>query len=214
VLDDGFQHRTLAKDLEILAVEGREPWGNGRLFPRGVLREPLSALRRAHLVVVTNPEGTGGTQQIEWSLRREGSHAPVLSGVYRAETLREDDEHPQSPAMLSGRRVVALAGLASPAGFVATLTSLGATVVELLAFPDHHSYRATDLERVRLSAERSDAEWVVTTEKDWVRLRQAPGLGLPLRVLSVRLDMGTDQPALMETLGRTLRSKTAGRARP
>jgi len=214
VLDDGFQHRTLAKDLEILAVEGREPWGNGRLFPRGVLREPLSALRRAHLVVVTNPAGTGATQPIEGSLRREGSHAAVLSGAYRAETLREGDGRPQSPGMLSGRRVVALAGLASPAGFVVTLTSLGATVVELLAFPDHHPYRATDLERVRLSAQRSQAEWVVTTEKDWVRLREAPALGLPLRVLSVRLDMGTDQPALVETLGRTIRSKTAGRARP
>ena len=214
VLDDGFQHRTLAKDLEILAVEGREPWGNGRLFPRGGLREPLSALRRAHLVVVTNPAGTGVAQQVEWSLRREGSHAAVLSGAYRAEALREGDKRPQSPGMLSGRRVLALAGLAAPAGFVATLTSLGATVVELLAFPDHHSYRATDLERVRLSAQRSDAEWVVTTEKDWVRLREAPALGWPLRVLSVRLDMGADQPALVETLGRTLRSKTAGQVRP
>src|SRR5262249_60013598 len=99
---------------------------------------------------------------------------------------------------------------AASAGLVATFTSRGANVVELLAFPDHHSYRATDLERVRLSAQRSDAEWVVTTEKDWVRLREAPALGWPLRVLSVRLDMGADQPALVETLGRTLRSKTAG----
>src|SRR5262249_35035605 len=158
--------------------------------------------------------GTGATQQVEWSVRREGSHAAVLSGAYRAEMLREGDGRPQSPDMLSGRRGVARAGLAAPAGFVATLTSLGAPAGELVAFPDHHSYRATDLERVRLSAQRSDTEWVVTTEKDWVRLREAPALGLPLRVLSVRLDMGTDQPALVETLGRTLRSKTAGRARP
>jgi len=214
VLDDGFQHRTLAKDLEILAVEGREPWGNGRLFPRGVLREPLSALRRAHLVVVTNPAGPGVTQQIEWSLRREGSHAPVLSGAFRAEALREGDGRPQSPAVLSGRRVVALAGLASPAGFVATLTSLGASVVELLAFPDHHPYRETDLEQVRLSVQRSRAEWVVTTEKDWVRLRDAPGLEVPLKVLSIRLDMGTGRPALVDALARTLRSKAAGRTHP
>ena len=214
VLDDGFQHRTLAKDLEILAVEGREPWGNGRLFPRGILREPLSALRRAHLVVVTNPASSGVTQQIEWSLRREGSHASVLTGSYRAEALREGDARAQSPAMLSGRRVVALAGLASPASFVATLASLGASVVELLAFPDHHPYGETDLERVRLSVQRSGAEWVVTTEKDWMRLRHAPGLGVPLRVLSVRLDMGEERPALVDALARTLRRKAAGRTSP
>src|SRR5262249_56341573 len=89
--------------------------GNGRLFPRGIRGEPLSALRRAHLVVVTNPAGSGVTQQIGWSLRREGSHASVLTGSYRAEALREGDAREQSPACLSGRRVVALAGLGPPA---------------------------------------------------------------------------------------------------
>src|SRR5262249_60412195 len=123
--------------------------------PRGRRREAISALRRAHLVVVPNPAGTGVAQQVEWSLRREGSHAAVLSGAYRAEALREGDKRPQSPGMLSGRRVLALAGLAAPAGFVATLTNLGATVVELLPFPHHHSYRTADLEPVGLSAHRS-----------------------------------------------------------
>src|SRR5262249_51565977 len=89
VLDDGFQHRTLAKDLEILAVQGREPWGNGRLFPRGILREPLSALRRAHLVVVTNPAASGVTPPIEWRLRREGSHGSVLTGSSHAHAFPE-----------------------------------------------------------------------------------------------------------------------------
>src|SRR5262249_36097847 len=77
-VDVGFQPRTRARDLETRAGQGRGPWGTGRFFPRGILREPLSALRRAHLVVVTNPAASGVTQQIEWSLRREGSHASVL----------------------------------------------------------------------------------------------------------------------------------------
>jgi tetraacyldisaccharide 4'-kinase len=165
-------------------------------------------------VVVTNPAASGVTQQIEWSLRREGSHASVLAGSYRAEALREGDARAQSPAMLSGRRVVALAGLASPASFVATLASLGASVVELLAFPDHHPYGETDLERVRLSVQRSGAEWVVTTEKDWMRLRDAPSLGVPLKVLSIRLDMGSERATLVDALARTLRSKAAGRTSP
>jgi tetraacyldisaccharide 4'-kinase len=215
VLDDGFQHRTLAKDLEIVAVEGTEPWGNGRLFPRGVLREPMSALRRADVVVVTNPAHQATAENIARSLRDHGSRAAVLTASYRAEALRRDGEGvPQPPSALAGRRVVALAGLASPAGFVTTLAGLGATVAELVEFPDHHPYTEADLERVRSSARRAGVNCVVTTEKDWVRLREAPRLDVELWVLSVRLDMGADRAALVEALAETLRRKAAKRALP
>jgi len=213
VLDDGFQHRTLAKDLEIVTVEGVEPWGNGRLFPRGVLREPLSALRRADVVVVTNPAHPETAPEISRSLRLGGSPAIVLTGSYRAEALRPDaDGAPRSPSALSGRRVVALAGLASPAGFLTTLSSLGATVAELEEFPDHHPYTRADLERVGSTSRRAGADWVVTTEKDWVRLREVPRPAIELWVLSVRLDMGSDRAALVEILARTLRRKAEERA--
>ena len=215
VLDDGFQHRTLAKDLEIVAVEGTEPWGNGRLFPRGVLREPMSALRRANVVVVTNPAHQAATENIARSLRHHGSQAAVLTGSYRAEALRRAGEGaPQPPSALAGRRVVAFAGLASPAGFVTTLAGLGATVAELVDFPDHHPYTEADLLRVRSSARRAGASCVVTTEKDWVRLREVPRLDVELWVLSVRLDMGADRAALVEALAETLRRKAAERALP
>jgi tetraacyldisaccharide 4'-kinase len=215
VLDGGFQHRTLAKDLEIVAVEGTEPWGNGRLFPRGVLREPMSALRRANVVVVTNPAHQAAAENIARSLRHHGSRAAVLTGSYRAEALRQGCEGaPQSPSALAGRRVIALAGVASPTGFVMTLAGLGATVTELLAFPDHHPYTEADLLRVRSSARRAAVNCVVTTEKDWVRLREAPRLEVELWVLSVRLDMGADRANLVEALAETLRRKAAERALP
>jgi len=215
VLDDGFQHRTLVKDLEIVAVEGTEPWGNGRLFPRGVLREPMSALRRANVVVVTNPAHPETAADIARSLRHRGSPATVLTGSYRAEALRPDiDGAPRPPSALAGRRVVALAGLASPAGFVTTLARLGATVADLVEFPDHHPYTRADLERVCASARRAGADWVVTTEKDWVRLREVPRPEIELWVLSVRLDMGRDRAALVEVLADTLRRKAGERALP
>lgn len=215
VLDDGFQHRTLVKDLEILAVEGTEPWGNGRLFPRGVLREPLSALRRANIVVVTNPAHPETVAAIARSLRHRGSPATVLTGSYRAEALRPDTGGAaRSPSALSGRRVVALAGLASPAGFVTTLARLGATVADLVEFPDHHPYTQADLDRVGSSARRAGADWVVTTEKDWVRLRDLPRPEIELWVLAVRLDMGGDRAPLVEVLADTLRRKAGERALP
>jgi tetraacyldisaccharide 4'-kinase len=215
VLDDAFQHRTLAKDLEIVAIAGTEPWGNGRLFPRGVLREPISALRRAHMVVVTNPAHQASAEGIARILRQDGSRAPVLAGSYRAEALRREGEGaPQSPSALAGRRVLALAGLASPASFVTTLAGLGATVVELVAFPDHHPYTETDLERVRTSVRRAGVSCVVTTEKDWVRLREVPRLDIELWVLAVRLDMGADRATLVGALADTLRRKATHRALP
>jgi len=215
VLDDGFQHRTLAKDLDIVAVEGTEPWGNGRLFPRGVLREPMSALKRAHMVVVTNPAHQAAADGIARSLRQHGSRAAVLTASYRPEALRRDGAGaPQPPSTLAGRRVVALAGLASPAGFATTLARLGATVAELVAFPDHHPYAEADLERVRSSARRAGVSSIVTTEKDWMRLREVPRPDIEIWVLSVRLDMGADRAALVGTLADTLRRKAAQRALP
>lgn len=213
VLDDGFQHRTLAKDLEIVTVEGSEPWGNGRLFPRGVLREPLSALRRASMVVVTNPAHPAAAADMARTLRHWRASATVLAGSYRAEALRRGgDGTGRPPSALSGRRIVALAGLASPAGFVRTLASLGAKVAELVEFPDHHPYTVADVERVWSVARGARADWVVTTEKDWVRLQEMPQAELELWVLSVRLDMGTDRAALVRILADTLRRKTAQRS--
>ena len=215
VLDDGFQHRTLAKDLEIVAVGGTHPWGNGRLFPRGVLREPLTALRRADLIVVTNPARPGTAAEIGRSLQRRGSRASVLTGSYSALSLRGSDDAPAGrPSALSGRSVVALAGLASPAGFVATLGSLGAAVADIAEFPDHHVYTAADIAMVVSRARQAGADWIVTTEKDWVRLRDVPGVDSDFRVLAVRLDMGLDRAALVGLLAATLRGKAAGRARP
>jgi tetraacyldisaccharide 4'-kinase len=213
VLDDGFQHRTLAKDLEILAVPGTAPWGNGRLFPRGVLREPMSALRRVDVAVVTNPPHEATAAGIVGTLRRHGSPAIVLTGTYQVHAWRRGtDGTTLPPETLAGRRVVALAGLASPAGFVTTLSGLGAIVAELVEFPDHHPYTEADLARVRAAVRSAGAGCVVTTEKDWMRLREGPRLDIDLWALSVRLDMGNDRSALAEALADTLRRKTTERA--
>jgi tetraacyldisaccharide 4'-kinase len=214
VLDDGFQHRTLAKDLEILAVQGAAPWGNGRLFPRGVLREPMSALRRVNVAVVTNPPHGAAVEHIAERLRQHGSPAIVLTATYQAHALRCADGTAHSPETLAGRRVVAFAGLASPEGFVTTLSSLGATVAELVEFPDHHPYSEADLDRIRASARRAGADWVVTTEKDWMRLPEAPKASIDLWALSVRLDMGRYRSALVGALADTLRRKATEQATP
>ena len=215
VLDDGFQHRTLYKDLEIVAVSGSDPWGNGRLFPRGSLREPLSALKRAGLVVVTNPPSAAAMGDIARTLRLRASAATLLSGAYRPTSLRRGDHVPaEAPEALRGRKVLMLAGLAAPGGFVATAEGLGAEVAGLAEFPDHHWYTAGDLDRVATRVSETGAEAVLTTEKDWVRLREMPLGAVPFWVLSVRLDLGADSVALAQVLGETLRRAAVGRPMP
>jgi len=215
VLDDGFQHRTLAKDLEILVISGYLPWGNGRLFPRGSLREPLSALRRAGVVVVTNPATAAATNDVAHVLRRKGSRAPVLSGAYQSTSLRcGDGGHAEAARALTGRKVLALAGLAAPGGFVATAEGLGAEVAGVAAFPDHYWYTAGDLARVAARARELGAEAVLTTEKDWIRIREIPRGDVPFWVLAIRLDMGTDRGALLQALADTLKRVAVGRRVP
>jgi len=209
VLDDAFQHRTIEKDLEIVLVAGRSPWGNGHLFPRGPLREPLSAFGRAHLVVVTNPDREGLAAVAE-VLGRHNQRAPIVVAEYvPVECFEVADPTPyaqaRAPDVLTGRRLLAFAGIARPEGFRRTVERLGVSLAGLVEFPDHHWYGAEDLAAVVSQAERSGAEGLVTTEKDYVRL-SAAALGiLPIWVLSVRLEITEGQARWREAFEGALR---------
>jgi tetraacyldisaccharide 4'-kinase len=188
VLDDGFQQRTLATSLEIVMARARRPWGNGRLLPAGPLREPLRALARAD-VVVASGIGDVRADEVVPAAARYAPHAPLLTatlapvGCWDARRME-----PVPLSRLEGARVVPFAGIAAPAAFAATLRELG-VAGDLVAFPDHHWYSAADIRA--LEARAADAEALVTTEKDWVRLRGLLGAGPPLYVVSVALRIGS-----------------------
>lgn len=190
VLDDGFQHRSLRKHLEVVMVRARRPWGNGRLLPGGPLREPLSALARAHLIVATGAGPEDDLAEVREAVSAHAPGAPVLGARYvpvecwEAERLRR-----QPPEVLAGQRLLAFAGIGSPEGFRATLRALGVEVLDLVTFADHHWYRGEDLRRLNDRAGALGALGLVTTEKDWVRLRRLPLPVRPIHVLSVRLDL-------------------------
>lgn len=212
VLDDGFQHRTLAKDLEILVVHGRAPWGNARVFPRGMLREPLVGLARAHAVVVTNPVGAQSVEAVTAMVRRFNPRAAVLPARYHHLDAFETQSGRRLPvAELAGRRLIAFAGLGSPQGFADTVDAAGIRRVALAEFPDHHWFSPADLAELTRDARAAGAQGLVTTEKDWVRLRDLPPPGLPLWVLPVRLVLESGQDAWQRLLARLLASAALGR---
>lgn len=195
VLDDGFQHRTLAKDLEIVVVQGRAPWGNARVFPRGMLREPLSGLARAHAVVVTNPADADTVETVTRTVRRFNASAAVLAGHYQLQDAIETSSGRRVPvADLAGRRLMAFAGLGSPQSFADTLDAARIRRVGFAEFPDHHWFTPGDLAELVRDARAASAQGLVTTEKDWIRVRDLPPPALPLWVLPMRLviDSGLD----------------------
>jgi tetraacyldisaccharide 4'-kinase len=212
VLDDGFQHRTLAKDLEILVVPGRAPWGNARVFPRGMLREPLSGLGRAHLVVVTNPSGPDTVAEVTATVRRHHATAAVLAARYHLQDAIETQRRRRVPAAeLAGRRLLAFAGLGSPQGFADTLDAAGIRRVGFAEFPDHHWFTAGDLAELARDARAAGAQGLVTTEKDWVRVRDLPPPPLPLWVLPVRLAIESGQETWQRLLAAVLAPAALGR---
>jgi tetraacyldisaccharide 4'-kinase len=188
VLDDGFQHRTLAKDIEIVMARARAPWGNGRLLPGGPLREPLSALRRASLIVVTGASSADDVVEVAAAARRYAPRAPVLAARHVPTECWEIRAMKYQPVeSLLGRRLFAFAGIGSPDGFRRTLKETGIVEAGFTRFADHHWYTRDELRDLDATAAAQGADGLVTTEKDWVRLRRLPLGKRPIYVLAVRL---------------------------
>lgn len=182
VMDDGLQNPTLFKDLSLLVVDGEQGFGNGRVMPAGPLREPVErALPRADAAVLIGEDRAGVAGRV--------GATPLLRARLVAEA-----------ADLTGRRVLAFAGIARPAKFFAALAALGAEVAAAEAFPDHHRYTGDELSRLFAAAERLGA-LPVTTEKDAVRL--PPAARGRVRVVVARLDWD-DAAALDRLLNRVL----------
>lgn len=186
ILDDGFQHLKLRRDVDIVCLDGKKPFGNGWMLPRGPLREQPHALSRAQLALITESDHQGSEQRQDLESRIHTYHAslPLFYARYaptRIRALRAGTEH--SPDYLLGRQVIALAGVARPQSFVRLLTSLGATVVKTLFYSDHHHYRMDDLSGLAPDI------MVVTTEKDAVKLRVMDLHDQDLWVLSIALQV-------------------------
>lgn len=170
VLDDGFQHLPLYRNLDLVLLDAGDPWGGGHLPPLGRLREPPSALRRADAVLLTKvpEEGSAAVDAIRHRVERLAPGAPVLEARLEVRRLRTPDGI-LTPQALAGRRVLPFAGVGRPAAFSELLASCGAEVTQPHWFPDHHHYSPGELDGVLEAARRLDAT-AVTTGKDAVKL--------------------------------------------
>jgi tetraacyldisaccharide 4'-kinase len=195
VLDDAFQHRQIHRDINILLIDGRHPAGNGRALPAGPLREPVSAMNRADIVIITGEGRDSDTPSGETSQNNYGicipSGIPVFKSRHRPLELipGELPADAQPCDRIAGRRICAFAGIGSPEAFRDTLLALGGHVVSFLAFPDHHSYTQKDVYDINGAAEKGAAELIITTEKDGVKLDPFPELKRRVFMLRIAMDL-------------------------
>lgn len=180
ILDDGFQHWKLARDVDIVLIDGSNPFGNRRLLPLGPLREPLTALRRADILLLTK----SADETLKAELKRLNHEAEVHLATYQTESLLSPDGKRQPVAGLDGKRIYAFSGIANPKAFRRTLEVTGCSITRFKEYPDHYSYRERDLHNLGRIAERDGCELLVTTEKDLVKCSGYTG-SVPLVALTV-----------------------------
>ena len=208
VLDDGFQHIRLQRDLDIVLVDALDPFGGGRLLPAGALREPVTALNRAHIVILTRSDMVDADHRRELveCLAELASEAgivqaraepkglePVGAGVHR------------SPDWLNGKRVFAFCGIGNPTGFQKTLESLKPSSLDGVMLDDHALYPAEVISELGREAEASGAEVVVTTQKDAVKIGDAWTSSVPALALRTSMALVQGEELLTQSVWRVSR---------
>ena len=202
VLDDGFQHRRLARDLDIVLIDALDPFGLGRLFPRGLLREPVVSLRRAGVVVLSRADliDDAARRSIRVEAERKAGPLRWVEARHAPIDLAREGEGPTALARLQGARVAAFCGIGNPVGFRRTLAKLGVEPAAFRTFPDHHPYEMADVSDLTRWARDVGADLALTTQKDSVKLR-TPTLGaVPLFALRIGLEVMGDSTSLDEAL--------------
>ena len=183
VLDDGFQHRRLARDLDIVMIDCTCPFGYDHILPRGLLREPKTQLRRAHLAVLSRCDMIEKDElsqlhaQVEKLLRNtkdksESFPKVIVHSQHQPVALLGSDGSKHQPVELQGKKVFAFCGIGNPQTFEDTLTELGADVIGHYHFGDHYVYDELDAKLLLDWRSQYQADWLVTSEKDWVKLKE------------------------------------------
>ncbi len=190
VLDDGFQYHGVARDLNVCCIDVTNPFGYGEVLPRGLLREPLSSLYRARPVLLTRTElaTPGQIAEIRAEVLRHNEHALIVESEMRTTSVTDvNGDSGAGPSSIAGKRVLLASGVGSPDSFERTVRRTGARVVGHDERGDHHAWDADDVTRLVSAATAGHAEYVLTTEKDAVKLARLswPDGAPPLRVLAI-----------------------------
>ncbi|HEX8201339.1 MAG TPA: tetraacyldisaccharide 4'-kinase [Isosphaeraceae bacterium] len=216
VLDDGFQHRRLGRDLDLVLLDALDPFGLGRMFPRGLLREPVASLRRAGVVVLSRADlvDEATRRAIRTEAERRAGPLAWAEARHAPRDLIDADGRSSPLDRLPDRPVAAFCGIGNPAGFRRTLEGMGIAVVGFRTFPDHHAYSRRDVEELAGWVRDRGAGLALTTQKDLVKLRTATLGSVPLCALRIGLDVLSGESVLDGALARLLPARHGDVAGP
>lgn len=209
VCDDAFQHRRIARDLNVVLVDATNPFGYGHLLPRGLLREPISSLRRADVVLITRSDAVEQSvvamirAEIEAVLPEASDRIGTL--VFRPTHLIGTDGQRSRCDSIAGQSVAVVTGIGNPDAFVATCESLGVNVAARKFFPDHHLYSADDLQTIQAMAADAETPLILTTLKDVVKMP-----GVQANILAVEIETQFVHPEQQQRVVSLLKRTTAG----
>ncbi|MCK5595296.1 tetraacyldisaccharide 4'-kinase [bacterium] len=191
VLDDGFQHWRLHRDINIVAINASSPFGNGYVFPRGNLREPYGCLKRADCFIITKADMIRDIEIIKKKLLDINSSAQVITTIYKPVCLENIAGKEQLDIeCIKGEKVIALSSLGDPISFENTLEQVGAKIVEKLRYPDHYWYSKDDMYNIRARQKALNAKFIITTQKDAMRLQRVETQDFAsLRVLRIKVEI-------------------------
>ena len=203
VMDDGFQHMRLKRDMDIVLIDAMNPFGFGCCLPLGRLREPLSALRDAHAIVITRSDAVipEFVEALEEQLTRLAPQASIHLGVHKPIGLIDRDGKELPLDDIIGRKVLVFAGIGNPQAFITTVENLGTEPVGFCIFSDHQEYSPAVIQRIYDRADASGAEILVTTEKDHVKLAEFE-LDRPVWQVVVEMDIARGRRELIDNLTR------------
>jgi tetraacyldisaccharide 4'-kinase len=204
ILDDAFQHRRIARDLDIVLLDALEPFGYGHLLPRGLLREPIASLKRAHVVALSRSDAVSEARcrEIQTQVERLAPQAAWLELAHQPTALVSHGGEKHDVAAWRDKRVAAFCGIGNPAGFRHTLAECGLDVADFRELPDHFAYPAASIEELEQWAGKlTGIEALVCTRKDLVKLPRELLGGVPLVALEIELAVLAGREQLERMLG-------------
>ncbi len=210
IMDDGFQHRRLHRDIDIVTIDAMQPFGYGRMLPAGLLREPASALKRAKAVILTRCDlvSKNNLTELTAAINRINPDA-IIAQTIHCPVFAVSGEKQIPLEELKDEKIYAFCGIANPEAFLATVGLIGANIVGSRVYDDHRNYTANDVNDIYRYAAKSDAQMILTTEKDYNKISQpASGAGeLVLAYLAVRLQFVDGADRIRELIERSLAGK-------
>ena len=211
VLDDGYQHRQLTRDLNLLLVDATNPWGYGHLLPRGLLREPKRALRRADLILITRCDQVAEPElsRLVAELQQRAPGRPIVRTRFQTATLSNWSGQSLPLAECRGQRFLTVCAIGNPEAFRQQLIGRGIEIIGSREFADHHRYSRSDVEQLREWAAGQDVAGILTTRKDLVKLQLDELGGRKLWSVDQQVEFLSGEAELDAALQRVMRQVPA-----